>query len=147
MRRSPAHGSFSYNWPRKVDHAPWKLRPYNKSADMLGIFANQTLRGNSPHGRSICYSCILTNDIFGLTSPSLKCGIHFGTACQRFAIGCIPRISGNRCPKDARYGCSPRTNGSVHLDRTSPRFTPGRFVWVSVDATLELLGGLVLGRS
>ena len=35
---------------------------------------------------------------------------------------------------------------SIHLDRISPRFIPARFVWVSVDATIELLGCLSWGR-
>ena len=34
---------------------------------------------------------------------------------------------------------------SIRLDRVSPRFLPDNFVWVSVDATLELLGGLSWG--
>lgn len=37
---------------------------------------------------------------------------------------------------------TPEQRLSVHLDRVSPRFMPGRFVWASVDAALEVLGGL-----
>ena len=34
---------------------------------------------------------------------------------------------------------------SILLGRISPRFTHGRFVWASVDATVEFLGGPLMG--
>ena len=34
---------------------------------------------------------------------------------------------------------------SVRMGRISPRFIPDRFAWVSVDATLDLMGGLSWG--
>ena len=40
---------------------------------------------------------------------------------------------------------TPEQRLSIRLDRTSPQFIPDRFVWVSVGATLEVLGGLSWG--
>lgn len=40
---------------------------------------------------------------------------------------------------------TPEQRLPARLERIAPRFAPGRFVWVSVGATLTVLGGLSWG--
>ena len=82
----------------------------------------------------------------GLIAQSQRCGLHSGIACRLFSTkwGSEHRwrqmFHGNLIrllTADQRL--------SVRLDRTSGSFPTADFVWASVGATLEALGGFVAG--